>query len=253
MTTLCARGISVRYGTRDVLDDVTLSLDAGEAVAIVGPNGAGKSTLLRCLSGVLTPTRGGVTLDGRALSGYRPGAAARVIAVVPQVADVFFPFTVREVVALGRTPWLGTLGRASPADDRIVDDALARCDLLPLEDQRLDRVSGGERQRALLAMAVAQRPRALLLDEPTTHLDPAHQRATLSFARDSALRQGLLVVAILHDLNLAAAFATRTVILSRGRVVSDGRMTEETLRSVFGGGLRVIEDGVRRVIAHDPL
>jgi len=161
---------------------------------------------------------------------------------------------VREVATLGRTPWLGRLGRGGPADDAAVAAALEACDLTGLADAQLDRVSGGERQRALLAMALAQQPRVLLLDEPTTHLDPAHQRATLAFARRAALERGLLVVATLHDLSLASVFATRIVVLAAGSVVRDApSLDAATVRDVFGAGLRVLEIDRTRWIAHEPL
>jgi iron complex transport system ATP-binding protein len=254
---LVATAITAGYGARTVLRRTSFAARGGEAVAVVGPNGAGKTTLLRCLAGVLAPQEGRVTLDGVDLSALSRRDAARRIAVVPQVIETMFPFTVREIVALGRTARLGPLGTPRAADREAVDRAIADVELTALADARIDRVSGGERQRAVVAMALAQGTDVLLLDEPTAHLDPAHQRATLAHARDLAFRRGMLVVAVLHDLNLAAAFATRAVILADGRVVRDAPPHEAfdapTIVSVFGQGLGVVQHGGRALVIPDPL
>jgi iron complex transport system ATP-binding protein len=240
-----------------VLRGVTLTGRGGEAIAVVGPNGTGKTTLLRCLAGIVTPREGRVTLDGEAVGSLSRTEAARRIAVVPQVTETMFPFTVREIVALGRTARLGVLGNAGPEDLRAVEAALAEMDLATLADARIDRVSGGERQRAVVAMALAQGTDVLLLDEPTTHLDPAHQRAMLAHARELARRRGILVVAVLHDLNLASAFSTRTVVLHAGRVLRDAPPHEAldapTISAVFGDGLRVINESGRSLVVPDPI
>jgi iron complex transport system ATP-binding protein len=252
MTTLEARGVVAGYGTRAVLHGVDIELRSGELVAIVGPNGAGKSTLLRALAGLLAPIAGAVSLDGTALATLSRAAVARRIAVVPQIVELLFPFTVEEIVALGRTAHLGWLGVPSAKDRASVDAAVAELDLAPLRRRRIDTLSGGERQRALLAMAIAQQADVLLLDEPTVHLDPAHQRATLLLVRDLARRRGLAAAAVLHDLNLAVTLADRAVVLADGRAVADGRpidvLDQPTLDAVFGVGLRVIEAGAQRAI-----
>ncbi|MBI2323851.1 MAG: ABC transporter ATP-binding protein [Chloroflexi bacterium] len=257
MAELRARALTVAYGPRTVIRDVELTVRAGEAVAVVGPNGAGKTTLVRCLAGVVAPRSGAVTLDGRDLSALSRNAVARRIAVVPQVTETMFPFTLREIVALGRTARLGRFGTARPDDDAAIERALAQMDLLPLSHARIDRVSGGERQRAVVAMALAQETDVLLLDEPTTHLDPSHQRATLAHVRDLAVRGGMLVLAVLHDLNLAAAFASRIVVIHRGRVLKDGPPRDvldgPTVRDVFGPGLEVIRHAERVLVVPDRL
>src|SRR5262249_6286255 len=159
------------------LRGVDLVAQGGELVAVVGPNGAGKSTLLRVLAGLIAPTAGRVSIDGADLLAMDRRTIARRVAVVPQVFETLFPFTVREVVALGRTARLGALGVLGRDDARAVMRALEDLAATDLADRRIDRVSGGERQRAVLAMALAQESEVLLLDEPTAHLDPAHQRA----------------------------------------------------------------------------
>ncbi|HLQ05268.1 MAG TPA: ABC transporter ATP-binding protein [Verrucomicrobiae bacterium] len=247
MSALVARGIRAGYRDRDVLRGVDLAAREGELVALVGPNGAGKSTLLRVLAGLLRPVAGSVSIGGDDLLALDRGAVARRVAVVPQVFETLFPFTVREIVALGRTARLGAFGSLGSADLRAIDRALAELGSTALADRRIDRISGGERQRAVLAMALAQETDALLLDEPTAHLDPAHQRATLEHVARLAQERGLAVVAVLHDLNLAAALATRIVVLADGAVVRDGEprevLTASLVRDVFGPGLYVVTHG----------
>ena len=252
MTELAAREVTAGYGPRLALRGCDVAVRGGELLAIVGPNGAGKSTLLRVLSGLLGPRTGGVTLDGDDIARWPRPVLARRIAVVPQIFDTLFPFTVREVVALGRTSRLGLLGHTSPADAAAVSRALADQDLLALADRRIDELSGGERQRSVLAMALAQEGDVLLLDEPTAHLDPAHQLATLGFLRTLATTRGLAVVAVLHDLNLAATAATRVVVMDAGRVVVDAppldALSPEVVGRVFGSGLEVERRNGRPVI-----
>jgi len=244
MTNLVATAVTAAYGPRVVLRDCSFSLNSGEIVAVVGPNGAGKSTLLRVLAGLLRPTAGAVSIDGHDLTTMPRPAVARRIAVVPQIFDTLFPFTVREIVALGRTTRLGAFGRASRDDVAAVDRAIGELELGPLSSRRIDRLSGGERQRAVLAMALAQETAVLLLDEPTVHLDPGHQLATLELLRELATRRQLAVCAVLHDLNLASAFASRIVAMADGRIIRDGTPVEvirpDLVESVFGEGLEVV-------------
>ena len=244
MTVLVANGVTAGYGARVALRECAFAVSAGEIVAIVGPNGAGKSTLLRVLAGLLRPRAGAVALDGLDLRSISRSALARRIAVVPQLFDTLFPFTVREVVALGRTARLGSFGRASAGDVAAVDRAIADLELESLATRRIDRLSGGERQRAALAMALAQESDVLLLDEPTVHLDPAHQIATLDRIGGLAERRGLAVCAVLHDLNLASTFATRIAAMADGRIVRDGSprdvLSAELVRAIFGEGLEVV-------------
>jgi iron complex transport system ATP-binding protein len=243
MTSVIATGLRAGYRDTDVLRGIDLTLEAGAVVAVVGPNGAGKSTLLRCLAGLIRPSAGTVLLDGIDLRTLERPAIARRVAVVPQSFETIFPFAVREVVALGRSARLGIFGLPSRADASAVERAIAELDLVGLADRRLDEVSGGERQRTVLAMALAQDGDVLLLDEPTVHLDPAHQRDTLEIVRRATRARGLVSVAVLHDLNLAAAMCDRIVVLDRGVVVADGTPREvldpHTIARVFGPRLRV--------------
>jgi iron complex transport system ATP-binding protein len=236
-------GVSFAYplpdgGHRAVLRSVDLGLARGDLVAMVGTNGSGKTTLLRLLTGILRPNSGAVRFDGRPLAGWRRVDLARRVAVLPQQLELPVGFRVAELVAMGRAPHARRLFASTEADERAVTRALADADALDLADRFADELSGGERQRVLVAMALAQEPDLLLLDEPTLHLDLAHQVALLAAIRRLRDQRGLTVLAVLHDLNLAAAFAPRVAVLDQGRVVADGPPAEvlspDLVRRVFG-------------------
>jgi iron complex transport system ATP-binding protein len=227
----------------DVLRDVSLQARQGEVVALVGPNGAGKSTLLRVATHVLSPRRGRVTLGGDDLTRLSRKAIAQRVAVVPQQMEVPFGLTVRELVGLGRTPHLGWLGGAGREDRLAVEWALELTSAASLAERFADELSGGERQRVMLARALAQQPRLLLLDEPTANLDLHHQVISLDVVRGLAREQGLAVMAAIHDLQLAALYCDRVVVLQQGSVVSSGApeevLTAAVLWPVFGQALVV--------------
>lgn len=248
-----ASHVSVRIGARKLLDDVSLEVRPGHTVAIVGENGAGKSTLLKVLAGDRLPARahasGGVNVSGRALSAWSLAERARLRAVLPQRPELAFAFTAREVAAFGRYP-VSTRWR-DPRDREIVDAALDLADALHLADREVTTLSGGEQARVHLAAAFAQLwetdhpyPRFLLLDEPTAALDLAHQHALLATARDFAASRNLGVLAILHDLNLAATYADRVVVLHRGRVLAQGSpidvLQPRTIAEGFGVAAEVL-------------
>ncbi|MDY0069550.1 MAG: heme ABC transporter ATP-binding protein [Porticoccaceae bacterium] len=237
------------HGAR-LLEDVSFAVEQGEVLAILGPNGAGKSTLLRVLCGEWPATTGTVTFNGRPIQHWRPADKARAMGVLPQDTSLEFPFTVEEVVMLGRTPH-----RSGQARDRaIVAETLAAVDGGHLRGRIYTRLSGGEKQRVQLARVLAQiweerdgQHRLLLLDEPTASFDLAHQQLTLDLVRRLA-GQGFAVVMVLHDLNMAARCATRMLLLSCGRVWECGPpeavLTPDNIREVFG---------VRAVIEANPL
>jgi iron complex transport system ATP-binding protein len=251
VTALVARSLAAGYGARGVLRGIDLALDPGMLVALVGPNGAGKSTLLRALAGLIRPTAGAVTLDGTDVATLSRAALAARIAVVPQTFDTLFPFTVREIVALGRSARLGLFARPTASDAAAVARAIDAQDLGALVDRRLDALSGGERQRVVLAMALAQEADVLLLDEPTAHLDPAHQIGIVRRAAELARSRGVIALAVLHDLNLAA-LADRVVVLDAGQIVGDGvpgtALTSNLVARVFGSGLAVAQVSGRTVV-----
>lgn len=251
MTALVARGLEAGYGPRRVLRGVDLTLEPGGLIALVGPNGAGKSTLLRALAGLIRPSTGRVTLDGVDVLSMSRAALASRIAVVPQTFDTLFPFTVREIVALGRTARLRLFARPTRSDQEAVDRAISDQDLSSFAGRRIDALSGGERQRVVLAMALAQEADVLLLDEPTAHLDPSHQRSVLLGVGELARTRGVIAIAVLHDLNLAA-LADRVIVLHDGSLHADGppalALSPEMVGRVFGDGLAVTQVGGRTVV-----
>jgi iron complex transport system ATP-binding protein len=233
-----AAGVSCTYEGADVLADVTLRVSPGEFVAVAGPNGSGKSTLLRAMSRVLKPRAGRALLDGRDLFEIPARQSARAIGVVPQESPLEFDFTVEEVVLMGRAPHLERFQSEGEADRAVAREAMERTGTWDLRGRSVRDLSGGERQRVILARAFAQEPQVLLLDEPTAHLDVAYQVQVLRVARSLRDEKRTAVLATLHDLNLAAAFADRLVLLSQGRIVAFGSpgevLTETVLRPVFG-------------------
>ncbi|HET6203855.1 MAG TPA: ABC transporter ATP-binding protein [Planctomycetota bacterium] len=240
-----ARGVRVRCNGSEILRGVTLQVRRGERLAIVGPNGSGKTTLLRALAGVMHPNRGRILFEGRDLAAIPPRLLARRLALLPAETDTPFAFRVREFVAIGRLPHRRWFEREREEDDRVVDRSLEATGTASLADREVTSLSSGERQRVFLAQALAQEPTLLLLDEPTAHLDLAHEVEI--FDRLLAEnRFGLSFVAVLHDLNLAAEYAERILILNRGRIVAAGSpaavLREEILEPVFGARLRVARD-----------
>jgi iron complex transport system ATP-binding protein len=226
----------MRYGDAEVLAGVTLSFQPGHMAAIVGPNGAGKSTLLGIMAGLRRSYSGHCLLDGIEVSRWNRREFARRVAVVPQSLALEFPFTAGQVVLMGRTPYADGLFE-SAADHAAVERAMSLTDVTAFRARDFRSLSGGEKQRVVLASALAQDPSVLLLDEPTTFLDLRHQVAIYRLLQDLC-RTGLLVVAVTHDLNLAAAYSDRVVALKDGRVVADFAPSESLdagfVRAVFG-------------------
>ncbi|MEU7134011.1 heme ABC transporter ATP-binding protein [Streptomyces sp. NPDC046261] len=214
-----ARGLRVRLGGRVVLDGVDLGVAAGEVVALVGPNGAGKSTLLAALARDLPAESGEVVLDGLPAAAWSAGELALRRAVLPQSAELSFPFAVEEVVRMGRAPWAGTAARDE--DDAAVRAAMAATEVTGFAGRPFAALSGGERARVALARVLAQRAPLLLLDEPTAALDLRHQELVLRVCRERAAA-GDAVVVVLHDLGLAGAYADRVAVLHEGRIAAEG-------------------------------
>jgi len=242
-TRLAADGIEIRYApdAPPVLTQFSLDIRAGVFVGIVGPNGSGKSTLVRALSRALRPASGVVLLDESDLyAGLSAREAARLVGVVPQETAVSLDFSVREVVRMGRAPHLPRRPFASETaeDERIVSEAMRAAQVEGLADRTVPTLSGGERQRVLFARALAQQPDVILLDEPTAHLDLRHQTETLTLARELAHGGGKAVLAVLHDINLAAAYCDTLVLLHAGRIIAqgppEGVVTAENLQNVYG-------------------
>ncbi len=234
---LKADRIVAGYGAVEVLRGVSMDLRAGEMLAIVGPNGAGKSTLLKVLGGTLAPMRGSVELFGRPLDTYSRRTLATLLATVAQENSIAFQFSVLEVVLMGRAPHLGTFHFETRRDLEIAHSALDHFDLLRLARRHIHELSGGERKRVFLARALAQEAKIALLDEPTAFLDLKHVADIFSRFRALCAERGMAVVATLHDLNAAAVYADRVLLMKDGAAVACGTpeavLTEENLRAVY--------------------
>ncbi|MEO8438171.1 MAG: ABC transporter ATP-binding protein [Chloroflexota bacterium] len=237
-TILAANAVTIAYGSRTIVSEATLSLEAGEQLALVGPNGAGKSTLLRALTGVLEPLRGTVTLHGASIGSVDRKTIARAIAVVPELTQLPFAMAVHEVVALGRLPHDPPLNGSRPEDRDAIEAAMERVGVSHLRDRDARRLSMGERQLVFVAIALAQSAPILVLDEPTAHLDIRHQVEVMQLLIDLNERDGRTIVAVLHDLALAANFFPRVALMNAGRIVADGPPAETLdaghIRGVFG-------------------
>ena len=228
---------SSRSSAAAELQSVTLRVSPGEIVCVLGPNGAGKTTLVRVASGLLAPRSGSVSLLGEDLHARDRQGVARVLAVVEQMQELSEGFTVREVVALGRAPHQDAWMRMSVQDARIVDAALERCELTSLADRSARELSGGEQKRVAVARALAQEPKVLLLDEPGAFLDVRHQLDLYALLRDTVANDELACLIVMHDLNVAAQFADRVVLMKSGRVVASGAvndvLTEAIVNATF--------------------
>ena len=241
-----AEQLQVRYAGSDApaLDQVSCRLDQGEMLAVVGPNGGGKTTLLRAILGLVPLQQGSVRIAGRTHDAWSRRDLAQVLAVVAQREELVYPLSVEETVLLGRYARLGPLARVGPTDLAAVESALRRCDILDLRRRRTDTLSGGEWQRVRVARALAQEPRALLLDEPTAALDIRHEMEIFELIRQ-LVTEGLAALVITHHINLAARYATSMLLLSRGSVAAEGTpaqvLRREVLESVFEWPVQVTD------------
>ena len=246
--TLAAERLTLGYGDRKVVRDLTVTIPTGRVTVVVGANACGKSTLLRGLARLLAPSDGAVLLDGKDITSLATRDVARVLGLLPQSPIAPEGITVADLVGRGRYPHQGWFRQWTPDDDAAVADALAQTGVLDLAGRSVDELSGGQRQRVWIAMALAQRTDLLLLDEPTTFLDVAHQVEVLDLLADLNRDLGRTIVMVLHDLNLAARYADHLVAMKDGRIVAEGApadvVTEETVAEVFGLASRVVPDPV---------
>ncbi|MEU7856739.1 ABC transporter ATP-binding protein [Nonomuraea sp. NPDC049141] len=245
---LQAVDVKLGYGDRTIVDGLDLGIEAGTVTTIIGPNGCGKSTLLRALGRLLRPQGGEVLLDGKRIDRIPTREVAKILGVLPQAPTAPEGLTVADLVARGRHPHQTWYRQWSSDDESAVGEALAMTGLADLSERPLDELSGGQRQRAWISMALAQGTDLLLLDEPTTFLDLAHQVEVLELVRQLHREASRTIVMVLHDLNLAARYADRLVAMRDGRVVAAGDphevLTEELMREVFELDAKIITDPV---------
>jgi iron complex transport system ATP-binding protein len=245
MINLALNQVSFSYNASPVLYQIDLAVEKGEMVALMGPNGSGKTTLIKLASGVLRPAEGDIHLDGSSLRELKRRQVAQRVAVVPQQFHMPFAFTLREVVLLGRTPFLKAFSNEGEKDQQAVNRAMELIGIEELGQRFFNELSGGERQKGILAMALAQEPKLLLLDEPTAHLDINHQMEILELVKGLNREQEITVIGAMHDLNLAALYFDRLVLLKEGRIFADGTpsevLTEENIRELFGAWVQVIQ------------
>ncbi|MGY0216747.1 ABC transporter ATP-binding protein [Endozoicomonadaceae bacterium StTr2] len=237
-TTFVLKSLSYRAGGREVLHQLDTSIAEGKITAIVGPNGSGKSTLLKLLAGLEPATSGELSILGRPAAKWPRQQLAKELAMLPQSSPVPMAISVRELVACGRFPWVGSFGRMTAEDHQAVDEALERTGMAALADRDVNNLSGGERQRVWLALTLAQQTRVLLLDEPTSWLDIGHQLRLVDIVQTLNREKKVTVVWVLHDLNQAARYSDNLLVMQQGRLVRQGTsaevMDQELLQSVFG-------------------
>ncbi|MGH7830894.1 MAG: heme ABC transporter ATP-binding protein [Candidatus Binatia bacterium] len=241
------RNVSFAYGERQAVREISLEIPQGERIAILGPNGSGKSTLLKLLSLTLQPAAGEILLQGKPIQSYARKALSQKVAVVPQETQTSFPYTVAEMVLMGRASFLPPFALERKRDLEVARECMALTETLPLADRYLHELSGGEKQRVILARALAQQAEILLLDEPTTFLDIKHQIQIHELVLELSRNRGLAVIAALHDLNLASLYFPRLALLQNGRIRHLGSpkevLNEETIQEVYGVRVRVQLDG----------
>jgi iron complex transport system ATP-binding protein len=238
---VAAENVHVSLGGVEALRGVSAAAEAGAVVGLIGPNGSGKSTLLNTLAGLLTPSQGRVTLDGRPLTAFTPGERARRVGYMEQTPTIHWPMAVEKLVMLGRTPHRAAFAAETAADHAAVDAAMRRADIAGFRGRPATALSGGERARVMLARVLAGDPGVLLADEPAAGLDPFHQLQVMELLRDLA-REGRAVLVVLHDLTLAMRFCDRLILLERGRVAAEGRpdavLADPAAERVFAVNMR---------------
>jgi iron complex transport system ATP-binding protein len=251
MHKLSLKNVTLGYEERKVLSDISLEVFSGEVLGIVGPNGCGKSTLIKGITNVIPISGGDILFDGRSLFALPQNEIARHIAVVPQSASLPEAFTAFEIVLMGRTPHMGFLQYEGQKDIDIAVKAMELTDTLQLSERRAGELSGGERQRLTIARALTQQPEIILLDEPTSHLDINYQIETLELISDLCKRDGLAVLAALHDLNLAAQYCDRIIMLDKGSIFAEGSPSEVVtvlnVKQVYGADVCISSHPVNKL------
>ena len=257
MQILDINNISLNFRDKLILFNVSFSVSAGEFFVILGPNGAGKTSLLKVLSGLQNAQSGSVSVKDKNISEYRRRKLSQIIAMVPQHIEVGFPFTVADTVIMGRTPHLGILGMEGKNDFNIAEEAMKFTDVAYLSERKLFQLSGGELQRVIIARAICQQPEIILLDEPTTALDPAHQLKIMDLMEKFRREHGTTIIMVSHDLNLASMYGHRLLLLKEGRVVKTGDprsvLNKELLEESYGCRMLVDESPLGHVARVTPI
>lgn len=250
MTAIEVKNIQFSYNTEDVIEDVSFALHQGEFLGIIGPNGAGKSTILRLVCRILTPRLGSVLIFDKNITMIRRKILAQQIAFVPQETYFALNFTVEHILIMGRYPYLGVFQREGRKDIDAVEYALEQADVTKFRKRPINSLSSGERQRVVIARALAQQPKILLLDEPTSHLDLHHQFAIMELLK-KLNTLGISIIIVNHDLNLASLYCQRLLLMHEGTIYADGTpkslINEKTLRDVYGTSVKIIRHPDRDV------
>ncbi|MEK5645678.1 iron ABC transporter ATP-binding protein [Paenibacillus rhizosphaerae] len=246
MTALRLDNVSVTYNNHQVIERLNWHAEEGKIYSIIGPNGCGKSTLLKAIAGQLKPVVGSILLNGRSISSFTRRELARQLSMLQQSQDKLPDMTVRTLVGYGRFPHKPAWTAMSQEDEDIVDWALLQTGTLPFAQRKLSALSGGERQRVWIALALAQKPRLLLLDEPTTYLDVSHQWEIMELISEINQKFGMTIIMVLHDMNHAAGYSDEIMVMNKGEVYASGKpedtITEQTLGEVFGVNGRIERD-----------
>ncbi len=254
---LNAENISFSFRDKKILSDVSFTVSPGEFFVIIGPNGAGKTSLLKILSGLQKIQNGSLKIKGNDISCFTRRSLSQILAIVPQQVEVSFPFTVTETVIMGRTPHLGILGMEDKTDIAMTEEAMRFTDIANLAERKLFQLSGGELQRVIIARAICQEPEIILLDEPTTALDPAHQLKIMNLMERLRSQHGTTIIMVSHDLNLASMYGDRILLLKDGHVIKTGEpkavLEKSLLEECYGCEMMVDENPLGRVARVTPI
>ncbi len=237
MKILELKNISFAYGNKDVLNAISLDIAEGDFISIIGPNGSGKSTLIKIINNIYQPKTGEVLLRDKIIGSYKIKDIAKEISLVPQEVDINYDFTVEDIVAMGRYAHLKTFGSESEEDYKIIEEAMILTNVYGLKDRKVTEISGGEKQRTMIAKAIAQDSNIILLDEPTSSLDMNHQIEIMEFLTKLNKEKKLTVITVLHDVNLASRYSNKLILIKDGRIIDRGSpeevITEENMRDAY--------------------